>query len=151
LLQQLRERRPAFGLQERVVAPRGRVVDVGIGRHDVVVTGQHDRHAARKELLRMLVEGVEPFELVVELRPGLRVAVGQVEAADEHAADDGFEIAALRVFLHARQATPGFDRLAPARQYGDAIPGALPVRDGAIARAPDRIERQVGVGRLEFL
>ena len=37
----------ALGLQQRVLQPRARVVDVEVGGHDVVVAGEHHRMAAR--------------------------------------------------------------------------------------------------------
>ena len=55
----------------------------------------------------MGVEPLEPLQLVVELRPRGRVAVGQVEAADGDAAHDGLDVAAVGVVGVARQAAAG--------------------------------------------
>jgi hypothetical protein len=57
----------------------------GLG-HDVVVAGEHHRQPGREQLGRMPMQPLDPGELVVELRPGLRIAVRRVERGDEHAA-----------------------------------------------------------------
>ena len=84
------------------------------------------------------ISALEPAQLVVELRPGPRIAVGQVEAADQHAVDRRLDIAAVAVVGIARQAAPGLDRLAAARQDRDAVPALLPVPDRAVAGVADR-------------
>jgi len=42
-------------------------------------------------------ELLEPFQLVVEFRSGLRIAVRQIEACDQDAVDRGLEVARLGV------------------------------------------------------
>ncbi|SPA54885.1 protein of unknown function [Cupriavidus taiwanensis] len=141
----------AFRLQQGILAPGTRVVDVLVGRHHVVVTGQHHRVAAVEEFLRMRDQPFEPGELVVELRPRLRVAVRQVKAADQHACDRRLEVAAVAVVGVAGQAAAHFDRLRAARQDGDAVPGLLAVPDRAIAGVADLARRKALVGGLQFL
>ena len=58
-------------------------IDVGLGRHDVVVAGENDRHAGRHQLRGMGDQALEPGELVVELGPGPGIAVGQVQRGDQ--------------------------------------------------------------------
>ena len=57
-------------------------------------------------------EAVEPLELVVELGAGLRVAIRQVQAADDDAVDLGLDVAAVRVVGVAGQAAAALDGLA---------------------------------------
>ena len=134
LLDEARVRGPALRLNERVVVPGCRRVDVDVGRGDVVVAGQHDGDVFAQQAAGVRGEPLEPGELVVELRPRLRIAVGQVDAADEDAADGGLDVARLRVVGIARQGRARDDRLGAARQDGDAVPRALPAPDGGVAR-----------------
>ena len=62
------EGRPALRLQQRVVRPRPGRIDVQIGRDDVVVAGEDDRHARGVQLGRVGDQPVEPGELVGEFR-----------------------------------------------------------------------------------
>ena len=94
---------------------------------------------------------LEPVELVVEFRPGLRIAVRQIEAGDDDAVDGGFDIARLLVVGVAGQLGADQHRIALARQDGDAVPGLLPAPDRAVAGLADRINRKIGVGRFQFL
>ena len=50
LIEQRRNSGAALRLHERVLRVGFRRVDVAVGRHDVEVAGQHDRHAGRVEL-----------------------------------------------------------------------------------------------------
>ena len=80
----------------------------------------------------MVDQPLEPAQLVVELGPGARIAVGQVEAADQDAADRGLEVAAVRVVRIAGQAAPRLVDLALG-QDRDAVPALLPVPDRVVA------------------
>ena len=64
-----------LGLQQGILAPMLRVVDVEVSRHDVVVACEDHRLAAVVKRLRMLDEPLEPRELVDELLARLRIAV----------------------------------------------------------------------------
>src|SRR3954469_8941891 len=99
----------------------------------------------------MSLQALEPSELVVELRAGLRIAVGQVDAADEHTIDRRFDVAALRVAGVARQSRARQDGFLAARENGDAVPGFLPAPHRAIARLAERIDGKFRVGGLELL
>ena len=46
----------------------------------------------------------EPVELVVEFRPGLRIAVRQIDAGDDDAVDGGLDVARLVIVAVAGQA-----------------------------------------------
>jgi hypothetical protein len=145
------ERRAALGLHQSVVRPILRLVDVEVGRDDIVVAGQHDRLIERVQHLRPRDQPLHPFELVVELRSRLRIAVGRVEAADQHAADRSLDIAALHILGIAGEPPPGLDRLAAAREDGDAVPARLAVPDRAVARFLDRAVREPLFRRLQLL
>ncbi len=141
----------AFGLQQRVLEPGARVIDVLVGRHHVVVAGQHDRMAAVVQRGRILQQPFEPGELVLEFRSRLRVAVGQIQTADQHAMHRGLDVAALLVAVVAGQPTPAFDRIGPARQDCHAVPRFLAVPDRAISGGTNGIGRKTGIGGLQFL
>ena len=87
----------ALRLHQGIVIPGCRGIDVDLGRSHVVVAGQDDRHVFAQQLARMRLQAPEPRQLVVEFGPRLRIAVGQVDAADEDAADGGLDVARLIV------------------------------------------------------
>jgi len=58
-----------------------RRVDVGVGRHDVEVSGQHHGRIENAKLGSVLQEPLHPSKLVVEFRARLRVAVRRVSVA----------------------------------------------------------------------
>src|ERR1700761_695623 len=90
-----------------------------------------------EQLLRVDDQPLEPRELVVELRPRLRIAVRQVQTADQQAIDGGLDIAAMRIVGIAGQTTAGFDRLGVLRENRDAVPRRLSMPDRTIAGAID--------------
>ena len=102
--EQAPERGAACGLQQRVVVPRLGRIDVGVGRHDVVVAGQHHGQRCWPERGGVGDQALEPGELVVEFRAGLRIAVRQVDGADQDAVDSGLDVAALPVRAGRRAA-----------------------------------------------
>ncbi len=73
-----------FRLGQRVVAEGDRVVDVVVGRDDVVVAGHHERDLAPQQLPRAGIKPIHPGELVGEFVGGDRVAVGQIEPRHPH-------------------------------------------------------------------
>ena len=99
----------------------------------------------------MRSQPLEPCELVVEFRAGLRIAVRQIDAGDDDAVDGGFDIARLVVVAIAGQLGPDQHRFGLARQDGDAVPGLLAAPDRAVAGLVDGAERKVLVGRLQLL
>src|SRR5690349_14110022 len=82
LIDKLGIRSPALRLDQRIVLPGRRGIDIELGRRDVEVASENHRRARLEQLSRVRMQALEPFQLVVELRPRLRIAVGQVEAAD---------------------------------------------------------------------
>ena len=99
----------------------------------------------------MLDQPLEPAQLVVELRPGPRIAVGQVEAADQDAVDRRLDVAALRVVGIAGQAAPRLVDLADAAEDRDAVPALLAVPDRVVAQVADRRFGKLLLRRLQFL
>ena len=93
----------------------------------------------------------EPVELVIEFRPGLRIAVRQIDAGDDDAVDGGLDIARLVIIAIAGQRGSGQYRLGVARQDGDAVPGLLSAPHRAVAGFLDRQNRELGIGRFQFL
>ena len=118
---------------------------------DVVVAGEDGRHAAGFEACGMREEPFEPGELIGEFGPGPRVAVRQVEAADQDPVAGGLDVAGLAVARVARQTPPRLDRGLAAAQDRHAVVGPLAVAERGIA---DRFERRVGergIGRFDLL
>jgi hypothetical protein len=58
---------PHLGPEQRAIDPSFRRVDVEIGRHDIVVAGEHNRPAGRQRDLGMWCQPAEPAQLVIEL------------------------------------------------------------------------------------
>ena len=129
-------------LHQRVVVIGLGRIDVAVGRHDVVVAGQHHRHAGRVELGGMRGEPLDPGELVVEFRPGLRVAVRRVERGDRARRSPPPRCSGSGVGRIAGQLVARHDRLAAAREDRDAVPGFLPAPDRAVAGLLDRRVRE---------
>src|SRR5829696_9383346 len=151
LIDEAAEGEPDLRAKERVIDPTLGLVDVEFGRHDVEIAGEHHRHAAFQELGGVRGKAREPSEFVVELRPGRRIAVRQIEAADDDAGNCRLDIAALRVLKLARQPTPGLGWICAAGEDCDAIPTLLAVPDRAIAGVTKRRSREPLLRRLQFL
>ena len=130
--------RPRLGLGQRVVVVGAGRIDVARLGRDVVVAGEHHRHARRDQPGGVGVEPLHPRELVVELRPRLRVAVRRVERGDEHAPHRRLDVARLAVVRVAGQRVARQDRLRAAGEDGDAVPRPLPAPDRAVARRLQR-------------
>src|ERR1700692_4628779 len=65
----------AFRLQQRILQPRTGVVNILIGRNDVVVARKHYWMTAVVKLAGVVDQPFEPGQFVVEFGTGLRVAV----------------------------------------------------------------------------
>lgn len=65
-----------FRAEQRIVAPALGLVNIQIGRHDVVVASQDDRNIEIQELGGVGLKTLEPPQLVVEFRSGRGIAVG---------------------------------------------------------------------------
>ena len=67
-----------LGAEQRVVDPALRLVDVELGRHDVVVAGEHDRRAGREQLGGVRDQPLEPAQLVSRISgPGAGLPFGR--------------------------------------------------------------------------
>ena len=141
----------AFGLQQRVLFPGRDGIDVGVRWHNVVVAGKHDGVPRLKQALRVLVEGLEPSELVIELRPGLRISVGQIQTSHQHAVRGRFKVAALLSRWVIGQAAANLQGLRPASKDGDAIPRFLPMNQSTVARLLNGVLREIRRPTFEFL
>src|SRR6202041_474730 len=127
------ERRAALGLDQRVLVPRPRRIDIKFGGRDIVVARQYDRNILLQEFRGMQPQPLEPCQLVLEFWAGLRIAVRQIDAGDDDAFDGGFDVARLAIVAIAGQLRPDQHRLAFTRQDGDAVPGLLAAPDRAVA------------------
>ena len=99
----------------------------------------------------MLDQPFKPCEFVIEFRAGLRIAVGQIQAADNYAANARFDIAAVRIVRIARQSAADFDRIRTFCQDRDSIPRGLAMPDSTVPRLADSRDRKAGVGCFELL
>ena len=123
--------------EQRVVDPSFGFVDVELGRHHVIVAGEHDRRAAREKFGGMGDQAIEPTELEVEFLASDRIAVRHVQAADQEAVDRGLDVAARRVVLISRESAPRLDQVFAARENGDSVPAFLALPDRLVARRTD--------------
>jgi hypothetical protein len=103
------------------------------------------------QCLGVVDEPFEPGQLVVEFRPRLGVAVGQVQAPNQYAVHGGFQIATLLSVRITGQAPSTLQRLRIARQNGDAVPRRLAMPDRPVAHGLERTGRKILVGSLELL
>ena len=97
LIEKAPKQRPRLRLHQRVLGVGLGRIDVGVGRHDVEIPGEHDRRIEGVKLGRVRQKPFHPGELVFEFRPRLRVAVRRIERRDEHAVDGCLDVAALRI------------------------------------------------------
>src|SRR3989454_11342207 len=107
--------------------------------------------AARPQALRMLDQALEPRQLVIELRPGLRIAVRQIRAADDDPLPRRLKITALLVLRTARQLALAHARVRALREDRPPFPRLLPPPQRPISRIADRFDRQPRLGRLQLL
>ncbi|OWK23281.1 hypothetical protein AJ87_35815 [Rhizobium yanglingense] len=100
--------RPHLGPEQSVVSPSLRGVNVDIGRHDVEITYQRAWNIQFQKLGSVAFKALEPAKLIVEFRAWRRITVGKIDAPDDDAVDNCFNIPAMRVVRIAGQSTPGF-------------------------------------------
>ena len=123
----------AIRMDQRVVVPGPRLIDVEIGRRNVEVAGKHDGRAAPAQRGRMLPQPFQPGQLVVEFRPGPGISVWRVDGGDQHAAHGRLDVARLNVGRIARQFRPCQHGCSAAGQDGHAVPRPLAGPDGVVA------------------
>ena len=97
LLQKTAVRRAALWLHKGVVVPGRRRINVKVSGHDVEITDKCDTSCEFPEQSRVSDQSFEPGKLVVEFRPGLRIAVRQIDAADNNAINRSLDVTALLV------------------------------------------------------
>lgn len=95
--------------------------------------------AARRASQRSLYSSFGPWRWI---------AIGQVEASDQHAVDSRFDIAAVLIVGVTRESTSRFDRLSAAAEDRNAVPAFLAVPYGAIAGL---LQRKLGETRVGCL
>ena len=142
---------PSLRLEQSVFPPRARSVDVKVGRHDVEVPRQNDRMGAINERRGVSDEPLEPTQLVFELRTGLRIAVWQIQGADDQAAHCCLKIAPVVVCGITGEDIQNRDDLHLPSENGDSIPGPLTLRDALVSGSGAGQRRKCRVRRLEFL
>ncbi len=140
-----------LGRKQRVILPIFGLVDIEVGRDDVIIAARHDGRFQVEQRFEMRVETRHPLELVIIFGARPRVAIGQIETGDEDAADRRLDIAALFVARIAGKAAARFVEFADAAEHRDAVPAALAVPDDVVARVADRGFRKFLLRRLEFL
>jgi hypothetical protein len=111
LFRQLSKGCPARGLNESVLVPRLRGVDVLLSRNDIVVPCEHDGHSCGQKLGRVGRQSAKPSELVIEFGTRLRIPVGRVERRNHDPIHCRFDVPALRVAEVAGKLAQGLDRL----------------------------------------
>src|SRR6185312_10019337 len=74
-----RESLPYLDSKQGVVHPALGLVHVAFRRDHVVIAGEDHRLGARGERSCMGDQALQPTQLVIELRSGVRVAIGQIE------------------------------------------------------------------------
>ncbi len=151
LVQQPAEGGAGLRLQQGVGCPGARRIDVRVGGDDVVVPRQHHRRPGGVQRGRMRLQPAQPPQLVVELGARPRIAVGGVEAADQHPVHGRLDVAGLGVGGIARQAAAGEHRLGAPRQDRHPVPGPLAAPDRPVAGLPDCGDGEGGVLGLELL
>ncbi len=65
-MEQRAEARARLDPAQRVILPGGRIVDVGVGRADVVIPGENERDLAAQQFLRVADQLLHPAELIGE-------------------------------------------------------------------------------------
>src|ERR1700722_1315809 len=141
---------PALWLNQRVLVPRLRSIDVVISWNDVVVAREHYGYSCGQKFGAVRQESPQPSELVIKFWTGLRVPVGRIKRSDDDPIYCRFDVPALGVGWVAGQLTQGLDRF-PFREDGDPVPCLLTSPDRLVSRVFDCLRRKLSIRRLEFL
>ena len=99
----------------------------------------------------MVGQPFEPGQLVIELGTRLRISIRQVKRGNHDSVDRCFDVAAMGVFVAARQAAPVLERVGAASEDCDTVPGFLPMPDCAIPCGVYGHDRAGVLKSLEFL
>src|SRR5262249_7687210 len=131
--------------------PRLRQIDIPIGRNDIVVARQHNRHIRRIEVCGVRGEAAQPGELVIEFRTRLWISIWCVDGRYDHPLYRRFDVTTFCVADIPGQPRTRQDWCGAAREDCDAIPALLSPPDSLVARAAYRVRRKLRVRRLELL
>ena len=88
-----------FGLHQRIVGHGSRCPDIAVGRDDVVIAQHRRRDFLGHDRLHPCAQPFHPGQLVLELRPRLRIAVGEVDIDDARVEDIDLEKLELLIGL----------------------------------------------------
>ena len=108
-------------LHQRIIFVGFGWIDIGIGRHNIVVPRQDDGRIEGAKLGGVRNQTFHPCQLVLELWPRLWIAVRRIERGDQHAVDGALNVAALGIGRITRQRGVRGHRLATPRKDGDAV------------------------------
>lgn len=97
------------------------------------------------------MEPPEPSQLVVELRAGRRIAVRQIEAADQDSVYGGLDLAAMPVVSATRQSAAREEGHLAFGEDRNAVPAFLAMQYDAVTGALQVGARKTVVRRLQFL
>jgi hypothetical protein len=144
----------SLGLEQRIIDPQLRPLDVERRRNDVEVAGQDECLLVPEQRARPRRQAVHPVELVFELVGADRIAVREIEAGD---ADDGavarnhhLHIARMLVGIGAGQAA-GDVLERPLGENGDAVEALLAVHGEVVAKLLQRFPRKCLVLAFDLL
>ena len=98
----------------------------------------------------MREQPLDPGELVVEFRAGLRIAVRRIEAGDQHAVDRRLDVAALLVGGSPGSALRVRIGSAPRARMATPFQSSRRARPRR-SRPPRCVVREIAVGRLQLL
>ena len=142
---------PDLRAEQRIVAPALRRINVEIRRHDIEIADQRGGKIEGQKVGRVGLQPLEPTQLVVEFGTWRRIAVRQVEAADQDAVDGGLDIAAVAVVGIAGQAAARQDRGCIPGEDRDTVPTFLSMPDGLVSHSLKFAPGKALVRRFEFL
>jgi UDP-galactopyranose mutase len=94
---------------------------------------------------------LEPCQFIAELRSWLRVAVRQIQAADQNPCNCSFNVAALSIRWIAWQRTARHDGIRSASQDCDPVPTALALPHSPVPDIAQGSFGEVRLARLQFL
>jgi len=102
LREQAMERLPDLRPEQRIIDPALRLMNVEFGGHHIEIVGEHNGHPGREELPGMRGQPIEPTQLLIELRAGRRISVGQIQATDQHPIHRRLDVATVCITQTAR-------------------------------------------------
>ena len=91
-----------LGAEERIVDPVLRLINVEFRGHHIEIAGEHDPHTCREELRGVRGQPIEPAQLLIELRAGGGISVGQIQTANHESIHCRLDVAAVRIIWIGR-------------------------------------------------